>query len=162
MFDIFKKGTSVFPETVLDNHQQGHEENKEEEQKITPYCVPLLSNEHPHEGSIHDVKFSHDGNLLATACFDGKLRLWDVKTGTLKHTITKPVVENKVINGTETAPTNTVHMNSLDFHPQATRIACVMDNLVVLFDYQSGKTTYFTSMLYCMLFVFLFFLFVFF
>ncbi len=36
-----------------------------------------------HRGPVYCAEFSPDGSLLATACDDGAVRLWDWKTGTL-------------------------------------------------------------------------------
>ncbi|RME60296.1 MAG: hypothetical protein D6790_09525, partial [Caldilineae bacterium] len=44
-----------------------------------PLCAPLTG----HAGPIHDCVFSPDGGLLATASFDGSVRLWNAATGAL-------------------------------------------------------------------------------
>jgi WD40 repeat protein len=37
-------------------------------------------------GVVFEVAFSADGSLLATSCADQTVRVWDVKTGALRHT----------------------------------------------------------------------------
>ena len=39
------------------------------------------------EGKLLDLAFSPDGSMLATTSDDGKVRLWDVETGAVIHTI---------------------------------------------------------------------------
>lgn len=41
-----------------------------------------------HTNTVHRLVFSPNGNTLASASEDGTIRLWDVATGTHKHTLT--------------------------------------------------------------------------
>jgi hypothetical protein len=40
-----------------------------------------------HENTLWSVKFARDGRLLATTSEDGTAKLWDTKTGQLRHTL---------------------------------------------------------------------------
>src|SRR5687767_8656077 len=54
-----------------------------------------------HDGLIYAVVFSSDGKTLATASFDGTIKLWDFATGK----------ESQVLKG-HTGPVNTVAFNN--------------------------------------------------
>ncbi len=41
-----------------------------------------------HSGGVTSVAFSSDGNTLASGSSDGTIRLWDLRTGELKRTLT--------------------------------------------------------------------------
>src|SRR5262245_2748635 len=40
-----------------------------------------------HTATVFAVAVSPDGNTLATGAYDGEVRLWDLKTGKLGHTL---------------------------------------------------------------------------
>ena len=46
-----------------------------------------------HPGGVRDFAYSPDSATLATGGQDGKVRLWDVATGTLRHTLEHPNVD---------------------------------------------------------------------
>jgi WD40 repeat protein len=40
-----------------------------------------------HANTVTSVAFSHDGQLLASANYDGSVKVWDAASGTLKFTL---------------------------------------------------------------------------
>ena len=75
-----------------------------------------------HTDGIYKVLFSPDGSIIATAGLDHTMRLWDVKKGTLEHTLT-----------TDTA-------NSITFSPDGSTIASddASETIVRLWDVRTG------------------------
>ena len=75
---------------------------------------------------IYNIAFSPDGKTLAGACWDSTVRLWDAKTGELKHRLT----EHKE------------HATSVAFSPDGTTLASgggLFDNTVRLWDPETGE-----------------------
>lgn len=54
----------------------------------TKVCQSTFSLE-KHTDAIHSVAFSPDGNMLATASFDGNYLLWEIPSGLFKETLAK-------------------------------------------------------------------------
>jgi WD40 repeat protein len=77
----------------------------------------------PHQGMIINVAVTRDGSKFATACYDGKVRLIDAKTGALLLT----------------APVATDRLSAVTFSPDGTELAAAEGNGVVhLLDAASG------------------------
>ena len=56
-------------------------------------CHPDLLTLRGHTREVHAVAFSPDGRLLATGGYDGKARIWDVRSGELVRTLPAGSVE---------------------------------------------------------------------
>jgi WD40 repeat protein len=81
-----------------------------------------------HRGRVSTVDLAPDGRVLATAGWDGALRLWDVTTGT--------ALAGTGLAGTGLAGTG---LAGCRFDPSGTRVAtCAYDGTVVVFDTRSG------------------------
>ena len=55
--------------------------------KAGPVRVGALVGEHRHHGCVDTLSFSGDGTLLASAGYDGYIRVWDTMTGALFRSI---------------------------------------------------------------------------
>jgi WD40 repeat protein/serine/threonine protein kinase len=51
-----------------------------------------------HEGSVYHASFSPDGTRLVTACSDGRVRIWDLSTGSLVRSLTHKREDGKDAN----------------------------------------------------------------
>ena len=56
---------------------------------------------HEHTGSVSGTAFNHDGTLLASASYDGTVRLWDMKDG---HEVTKLTDQPLPVKGVDFSP----------------------------------------------------------
>lgn len=78
-----------------------------------------------HNAAIEMLRFSPDGNYLASASTDGTARIWDVGTKACRHTLT--------------GHADPIH--GLAFSPNGRRLATVSDKMVRLWDTDTGKPT---------------------
>ncbi len=77
-----------------------------------------------HSDLVHCVRFSPNGQLLATGSWDKTIRLWDVRTGQVRHTL----------------PGHTNQIRSVCFSPDGQRLASAAeDKSVRLWDVKTGQ-----------------------
>ncbi|MEQ9406148.1 MAG: protein kinase [Fuerstiella sp.] len=77
-----------------------------------------------HDGAATAVKFSHSGDLVASAGNDGTVRLWNAKTGEAVHVLTD----------------HTARVDDVCFSPDDARLVSGgWDNTVRIWDVQSGE-----------------------
>lgn len=77
-----------------------------------------------HTDIILDLAFSPDGKTLATCSYDTQVKLWDVATGKLLHTLKE---HSDAVYG-------------VAFHPQGTKLAtCAADRTVKIWDTTTAK-----------------------
>lgn len=76
------------------------------------------------QSEIFSIAFSPDGKTIASGCYDGTIRLWDLGTGTYKTRLT----------------TYKVSVNSVAFSPDGRTLACGSDDGTVrLWDAHTGE-----------------------
>ena len=76
------------------------------------------------QSEIFSIAFSPDGKTIASGCYDGTIRLWDLGTGTHKTRLT----------------TYKVSVNSVAFSPDGRTLACGSDDGTVrLWDAHTGE-----------------------
>jgi WD40 repeat protein len=79
-----------------------------------------------HEGPVNWVAFSSDGTMLATACSDGAVRVWDARDGSLVSVMTGPARQ----------------IWKAEFSPDGERVAAVSaDGTAQVWDVASGRAT---------------------
>ncbi|WP_035987858.1 serine/threonine-protein kinase [Leptolyngbya sp. KIOST-1] len=67
-------------------------------QELTVSAVDELTG---HTADIYDLLLLRDGNTLISASADDTVRIWDVETGTLRHTLEHPNVVNAIATTTD-------------------------------------------------------------
>jgi WD40 repeat protein len=78
-----------------------------------------------HTARVHEVAFNHDGSVLASASWDGTIRLWDVASGTARG---RPLRDG------------TTHLLTVAFSPDGGRLASgSADGVVRFWDVRSGR-----------------------
>jgi len=117
-----------------------------------------------HNGTVHSVKFSPDGSIVASSSSDRTIKLWDVESGELIRTLTghkqhvgcisfSPDGQTlasgcsdgtikfwNVATGVETysIAVNSNKINTIDYHPDGNILAFNIDNIIKLWDVNSN------------------------
>gem|GEM_PF-2300322 len=118
-----------------------------------------------HNGTVHCVKFSPDGSMVASSSSDRTIKLWNVETGDLIRTLTghkqyvacisfspdgqtlascssdSTIKFWNVNTGVEifTIKNDSYKLRSLDYHPDGNILAYNIDNIIKLWDVNSNQ-----------------------
>ncbi|QYS99678.1 hypothetical protein H0G86_006798 [Trichoderma simmonsii] len=81
----------VFSQTSSDIRQLQWKERLqliEDTQGVIKTNSALLQTLEGHNNRVRDIRFSLDGQMVASCCDGGKVRVWDAATGAIQHTVT--------------------------------------------------------------------------